>query len=695
MATIDQDVEHIRHAVYGKDVREAIADGISQMHEVSKQSIIAHPVPSNNDFNNVTGIGTYMLANDTAYINSPIPQGIPAILEVISVADAVGYAVTQRITAIYEYYYETYVRVGRYNSQTGRYWLEWTKEPNAKSYGPLFSPTDLNDIIWIGTYMLVNSITYTNSPIPQGTPAFLEVISSPKADEQQMAVTQRITSVGTADYDSYVRIGRYNSQTGRYWSEWQSLGRDIIRSELWPLHSVLFEPDFNNVTSPGVYFTVNAIEYANNPFSSGIPIFLEVFGSIGQTTITQRITAINGVESDCQTRIGRKNEDESYRYTEWKPAVRVPQNVEESAGADSFGRAVSSLQNYSRKYNETAVDMDDEITWENGGINDTTGTEISTLTKYRSGFYKTYGNEMFVISYDSFDPTYICAVAFYDNERSFLKYIESATEPIWNGVTYDNNDVQMAAGEGYVRFCVRKKDNSSITTGEHSDFTLLKNTFGSKAMIRIGTHNVRNWGTEFSLGYRGNMEPNRNTIKELYNKSQIDVLGIQEFSTWLDNPHTVNSADIISNSFKHLYFAYYTQWSPIASQFEINDIQRINFPTGRFGMYGNFSYNGKTIRFINFHASPNGKWHGDETRPAEYRQVLGLMQEVPYAICTADFNSRDFSIFTNAGMKTALPQGSEIDNIIITPTLQFGNVRLVPEYNTSDHRLVWADVIVP
>ena len=357
------------------------------------------------------------------------------------------------------------------------------------------------------------------------------------------------------------------------------------------------------------------------------------------------------------------------------------------------------------------IDVEDVLTmmtWETGNIT-ASGTETSNNNYIRSNYLKTDSGDSFFAQYASSTPSYELRFFYYDNAQNFVGFLTGHT-----AFSGDITDQTYATpGEGYIRFVVFKTpaDTYTIDPADISnvDFTLKRMSFKNAEIIRVGTNNVRNWGTEHNYGYTGDFEQNAEFYRELYSKVQPTYLGVQEFSPYLDAPHQHPAAALFRNLFIDLYHSTAPRL-PVFSNLPLTNFTAGKTTTGRNYATAEFTAeDGKTITILNFHAYPGLTPEAISNRQTEFGELLTLLTGKSFII-NGDLNTTtvdELDIFKTAGCNVA--NGGDfgtfytgesagvvypLDNVVTSSDLKIQSVGVADSSGTSDHKMLYADVII-
>jgi endonuclease/exonuclease/phosphatase family metal-dependent hydrolase len=220
---------------------------------------------------------------------------------------------------------------------------------------------------------------------------------------------------------------------------------------------------------------------------------------------------------------------------------------------------------------------------------------------------------------------------------------------------------------------------------------------------------VRNWGTEYSIGYTGDFNNNFDFYVRLYGSKNLDILGMQEFSPMLDATYQHPASQLLSKFFNKMYLAKDGILVPTATNIQIYNFEYNKFTTNRWYTTGTITLaNNQTVKVVNVHASPGSG--SASARATEYAYLVSMLQAEDYFIITGDFNAMDvseYSPFINAGFNLA--NGGNFgtfntcwyigdtwlpcDNIITSSKLNIVAVEMAEDRGTSDHKLLVADIV--
>ena len=359
----------------------------------------------------------------------------------------------------------------------------------------------------------------------------------------------------------------------------------------------------------------------------------------------------------------------------------------------------------------SGYDLNDVLsagTWEQGNIT-ASGAETANTNYIRSDYLETDDGDAFFTKYESSSPAYEMRFFYYDENKNFIGYLTGHT-----AFSGDVDDQTYATcGKGFVRFVIFKTpaDTTPVDTSIIAlvDFTLKRLSFKNAEIIRMATNNVRNWGTEHNYGYVGDYESNALFYKQEYANIQPTVLGLQEFSPYLDADHDHPAAALFRNLFVKLYHSTSPR-TPVLSNLPLAGFQSGKLSSGRAYATGTFeTEGGKTIRLFNFHAYPGATQEAIDTRATEFAEIIALLSGQSFII-TGDMNvqtTAELASFVSAGCHlsnggdfgtfgTCISQGVyyPFDNVITSADLKIINVNVAESFGTSDHRLLYSDIMV-
>ena len=236
--------------------------------------------------------------------------------------------------------------------------------------------------------------------------------------------------------------------------------------------------------------------------------------------------------------------------------------------------------------------------------------------------------------------------------------------------------------------------------------------------LSVATHNICHMGldptdrSELVEGaYRNGYDADKVGLMKdswaaVYAPLGADVIGIQEYYPWFDNAHTIRTDDEI---FRPYGLSRYSgeHGIAIATRFETVPVSEGPFEGVSNRYYQKFCLELEGIRLavFNAHPTPKGTDEGRRMRRAEYEVLLREFKREATFVAFGDFNARtadEYAPFRAAGYPMAntgvrtVETGLMTDNIIVSPNIRIGNIRLCdPAFSLSDHAVLMADVELP
>lgn len=357
---------------------------------------------------------------------------------------------------------------------------------------------------------------------------------------------------------------------------------------------------------------------------------------------------------------------------------------------------------------ETTSDFLNGIVFTQGGIDSSTGEETVSNDAIRSPFLKGDNDNIFMIHYPSASTTYACYIYYYDLDKNFNEY----TSVQANTSTYQN-DLTFSAGSGYFRVVIYKRAGGALTPDITPDFKIHAMHLNNKITLKVATHNIRNFGSEYGFGYTGDYTTNFNWYKEAYGSLDVDVIGFQEFSPWIDRNHTKPCSNVTSLFFDRMYTCPTSaSRTPIAffkdrlSRLDgkVKEVRNFYFSTRRNAIIIDLEFtNGKVVTIINAHTT-NWVSKTESIQVTEYGELIQEMNKYENVILLGDLNGKSGSytnyyyMFTDAGYKlvnnlnyvTEKDHNWPDDNIIVSPNINIVSSGMYTDFGTSDHKILYA-----
>lgn len=591
----------------------------------------------------------------------------------------------------------------RYHGGAEGQWEAWSHDKSNMKTGNIEGSTDFNTLLTSGVYYIGATAFGTATNIPSGidTTEGADVIVSNPINEVASALHQIIFN--HADGNIYFR--RYSGGGGGSWGAWNH-NKTIMKTG-----NVEAGTDMNDMLTSGVYYigrtalnaAINAPENMDTYWGAELIVsnpVNEVASALHQILITMndgivyRRRFAGGSQGTWSLWVSDKNSDDGYTGLYATTDRMITDNM--------------NGNNIRRISGNGALDLQADLTFEQGGIN-SSGVEVTSDYYIRTDYIATDEGDSFFTQYDSPDMEYRIRYYFYDTEQTFIGY--STTYSAFSGDIDDQ--AYITVGAGYIRFVVHKvpADSEQIVPADiaNVDFSMQRQSYRNAEIIRIATHNVRNWGTEHNYGYRGNYEKNMKFYRKLYGDAAPSVLGLQEYAPFLDADHEHYAAGL----FRNLFMKYYNSINPrdtVLSNYIIDGYEAKASSSGRKYEVGYIeNANGTPIKIINFHAYPGTSAEAIAYRAAEYADLITEAGNDP-CIIMGDLNTMsltELEPFTTAGFKlanggdfgtfltcTSAGQLYPTDNIIVSPDLTIKAVSMAESFGTSDHKLLYADIMI-
>ena len=347
-------------------------------------------------------------------------------------------------------------------------------------------------------------------------------------------------------------------------------------------------------------------------------------------------------------------------------------------------------------------------------------TRIHTeVTVHKAGRYKIINNS------SSYSYTY----AFFTSTHTSID-IKAA----WQSASSYEIDVPEG---GIVRIAIKKNNDAKIYYYEYgnseiylvevgslfklSEFTSktnsLINEIVGKKKFKVMSYNMGHFGYGVASGIAENLYDVKSmNYKKFFGKQNCDILGTQEYNTYLDRLNTVNTKATLFDPL-YDYSVINGNWTSIFSRFPI-----VSYGTGTFAAsgrgytYANVKINGKIVYLLDVHLQyvPEDV----EIRQAEFAEIQTMINNHTYYIVTGDFNVATQSEFDNisvgaranggyfgwtltynydqnySNFPTPKYDSRYYDNILVSSNIKITNSEVLNVYSdlTSDHLPIIAEL---
>lgn len=347
-------------------------------------------------------------------------------------------------------------------------------------------------------------------------------------------------------------------------------------------------------------------------------------------------------------------------------------------------------------------DIIKDCVWEQGTLNN--GEEVSSTIRLRTKPYKMNSSCFYRVSFSKTD--YSISAELYDNNLKHLQSIE-----------YHTKQFNINGFDGKIRFLIKNSTGADrtmkpdeilscgISIFEDTDDNMNSNSYEK---IKVGTFNIGKFGYGVSGGY--NKEDIDEAIlnwNKTLSKCELDILGVQEFYNYFDVGNKRKSRkEIFNNIFSTTKTGLLEQ--AICSNFDLYNINcgmlDYSNPMKRPYLKGYFKVNNRDIAFIVCHLNPDD----EDARSRERRELIDLLKNEKAFILTGDFNAiniLEYVDYKTAGFNLAnggafgifntyIHQDYPLDNIITSPNIKIGNVEKLKDGLTSDHNMLIADLLI-
>ena len=357
------------------------------------------------------------------------------------------------------------------------------------------------------------------------------------------------------------------------------------------------------------------------------------------------------------------------------------------------------------------------LVWHVGGFN-SDGSEKLGSSRMRSDPIRVNSNTAYDISKPA--EGYIVAVMLYDLDMNYITAYD-----------YSSHKATVEGFDGFIRLYLKKTTDdefSSDSDGYAANITVaeLNSAYLSlgKAGIslRIATNNVGSFGMGVQAGFSSNQHENM-TLDQLSQNwlkytSGIDILAMQEFSTYLDQAKTVSMRDRLMSNFSVLKTGINNEALALKDGRLIDyEIGNLNGTQGwdTSGVRGYIKgtmrlNNGQNLSLYVVHFTPSGSDNG--SREEQKKNLLKMLADDPSFIVFGDFNTpADDPMWKDFVGKYRVVNGTylgtfgtyiygdtSIDNIITSKNIVVKSAQVNPitddNWVSTDHRMLIADVVV-
>ena len=357
------------------------------------------------------------------------------------------------------------------------------------------------------------------------------------------------------------------------------------------------------------------------------------------------------------------------------------------------------------------------LVWHVGGFN-SDGSEKLGSSRMRSDPIRVNSNTAYDISKPA--EGYIVAVMLYDLDMNYI-----------TAYGYSSHKATVEGFDGFIRLYLKKTTDdefssdsdgyaANITVAElNSDYLSLGKAGIS---LRIATNNVGSFGMGVQAGFSSNQHENM-TLDQLSQNwlkytSGIDILAMQEFSTYLDQAKTVSMRDRLMSNFSVLKTGINNEALALKDGRLIDyEIGNLNGTQGwdTSGVRGYIKgtmrlNNGQNLSLYVVHFTPSGSDNG--SREEQKKNLLKMLADDPSFIVFGDFNTpADDPMWKDFVGKYRVVNGTylgtfgtyiygdtSIDNIITSKNIVVKSAQVNPitddNWVSTDHRMLIADVVV-
>ena len=359
------------------------------------------------------------------------------------------------------------------------------------------------------------------------------------------------------------------------------------------------------------------------------------------------------------------------------------------------------------------------LVWHVGGFN-SDGSEKLGSSRMRSDPIRVNSNTAYDISKPA--AGYIVGVMLYDLDMNYITAYD-----------YRSDKMTVEGFDGFIRLYLKKTTDdefSSDSDGYAANITVTELNSDYLALgksgisLRIATNNVGSFGMGVQAGFSSNQHENM-TLDQLSQNwlkytSGIDILAMQEFSTYLDQAKTVSMRERLMNNFSVLKTGINNE------ALALKDGRLIDYKVGNLngtqgwdtsGVRGYIKgtmrlNNGQNLSLYVVHFTPSGSDNSSQRRNEQKANLLKMLADDPSFIVFGDFNTpADDPMWKDFAGKYRVVNGTylgtfgtyiygdtSIDNIITSNNIVVKSAQVNPitddNWVSTDHRMLIADVVV-
>ena len=359
------------------------------------------------------------------------------------------------------------------------------------------------------------------------------------------------------------------------------------------------------------------------------------------------------------------------------------------------------------------------LVWHVGGF-DSDGSEKLDSSRMRSDPIRVNANTAYDISKPA--EGYLVGVMLYDLDMNYITSYD-----------YRSDKMTVEGFDGFIRLYLKKTTEaefSSNSDGYAANITVTELNSGYLSLgkagisLRIATNNVGGFGMGVQSGFSSNQHENM-TLDQLSQNwlkytSGIDILAMQEFSTYLDQAKTVSMRERLMNNFSVLKTGINNEALALKDGRLIDyEIGNLNGTQGwdtsgvRGYIKGTMRLNdGQNLSLYVVHFTAGSSDDGNQRRDEQKANLLKMLADDPSFIVFGDFNTpADDLMWKDFVGKYRVVNGTylgtfgtyiygdtSIDNIITSNNIVVKSAQVNPisddNWVSTDHRMLIADVVV-
>lgn len=348
--------------------------------------------------------------------------------------------------------------------------------------------------------------------------------------------------------------------------------------------------------------------------------------------------------------------------------------------------------------------------WEQGSL-DANGAEAYATTRIRTAYISV--PTCAILKVERRTLAYNALIVEYDASYNFVRSESSYSSSY---IHY----LGLHPDTAYIRVIARNSPDTTISANDGAcvDISVTVDGRNNADFLNVMTYNIGHFGYGTGTGIPDNLYDEKLiNYRRFFAEQNCDIVGLQEFDTYIDQSLTKRSNDELFNK---LYPYYWDtgSWESLKSKLPLNWRNTKQLSTGRYYVDAYTTINGKVVYLINVHLTVGNSEEAAQTRADEAREIIGLLADKERFVIFGDFNPEPgeedslFKIFSDAGYNLANcgwfgkfitwssnradldtddpPTGDRlyyIDNIITSSNITIENVERLTVFSklSSDH----------